>query len=183
METGIEIEIADINQSDLEDIPEPCKGCVYWESPEAFDKKKLDRQQFEAQKKEWFEKTTQEFGTCGKIAYHEGEPIAYAQYAPTNQLVGISRHESRHVGKIEEGVIFLSCLHVVNKKLRDKGIGEKLLQTIIEDLRRRGFKAIETIARRSGPYNPSGPVLFYIKNGFHIKDNTNPEYPLMRLYL
>jgi hypothetical protein len=24
---------------------------------------------------------------------------------------------------------------------------------------------------------------FYIENGFHMKDNTDPEYPLMRLYL
>lgn len=183
MEAEIEIQIESISKSNLEDIPEPCKGCVYWEFPEVFDKKKSDRQQFETKKREWFEKAIQEFGTCGKIVYHEGKPIAYAQYAPSKQLVGTSRHESRHVGKIEEGVIFLSCLFVMNKKFRDKGIGEKLLQTIIEDLRRSGYKAIETVARRSEAYNPSGPVLFYIRNGFHVKDNTNPEYPLMRLFL
>jgi len=183
LETGTDIEIEDINKSNLEDIPEPCGGCVYWESPAEFDQKKLDRRQFQARKREWFEKTTREFGTCGKIVYHDGKPIAYAQYAPRNQLAGAGRHESKQVGKIEEGVIFLSCLYVMNKRYREKGIGEKLLQTIIEDLRRRGYRAIETVARRSEAYNPSGPVLFYVRNGFHVKNNTDPEYPLMRLFL
>jgi len=76
LETGTDIEIEDINKNNLEDIPEPCGGCVYWESPAEFDQKKLDRRQFQARKREWFEKTTREFGTCGKIVYHGGKPIA-----------------------------------------------------------------------------------------------------------
>jgi ribosomal protein S18 acetylase RimI-like enzyme len=87
------------------------------------------------------------------------------------------------VGKLEEGAVFLSCLYVVDETLRDKGIGKMLLQTVIEDLRRRGFKAVETFACRSEANNPSGPMEFYVKNGFHIKDKTNPEFPLMRLLL
>jgi len=67
--------------------------------------------------------------------------------------------------------------------MRNKGIGEMLLQNIIEDLRRRGVKAIETFARRGQADNPSGPMAVYVKNGFHIKDNSNPEFPLMRLVL
>jgi len=67
--------------------------------------------------------------------------------------------------------------------LRRRGVGKLLLQNIVEDLRRRGFKAIETFARRSEANNPSGPMAFYIRNGFHVKDKTNPDFPLMRLYL
>lgn len=183
MEADTNIEIEDIGKSNLEDIPEPCKGCVYWEYPAEFDQKKLDRQQFRVRKIEWFVKTIQEFGTCGKIVYHEGKPIAYAQYAPRSLLMGTNRHGSKQLGKIEEGAIFLSCLYLTDKKFRQRGIGERLLQVIIEDLRKKGYKAIETIARRSEAYNPSGPMSFYIRNGFHIKNNANPEYPLMRLFL
>jgi GNAT superfamily N-acetyltransferase len=84
---------------------------------------------------------------------------------------------------MEEGVVFLSCLYIADKTLRGRGLGEALLQNIIDDLKRRGFKAVETFARRGDSNNPSGPLEFYIKNGFTFKDKTNPDRPLMRLFL
>ena len=56
-------------------------------------------------------------------------------------------------------------------------------QSIIADLKKRGFKAIETFALRGSPNNPSGPVGLYLKRGFHIKNEANPNFPLMRLDL
>jgi ribosomal protein S18 acetylase RimI-like enzyme len=182
----IEIEIEDIRKANLTDVPESCRGCVYWESPSDFEKSKDNPQkktELEAKKREWFEKTLEEFGSCGKIVYHDGKPIAYAQYSSSERLPQIGSYESKPVGKLEEGVVFLSCLYVADEKMRDKGVGEQLLQNIIEDLRRRGFKAIETFACRTSANNPSGPIAFYVKNGFHIKDKTNAEFPLMRLFL
>ncbi len=182
MEPHIEINIEDIDEKNLKDIPEPCKGCVYWECPDDFEAKKgpEKRGEFEAEKREWFQQTMKEFGTCGKIVYYEDKPIAYAQYAPSERFARAGK--SKQVDKIKD-VVFLSCLFVTNKAFRDKGIGERLLHSIIEDLRRRQFKAVETIARRGVAYNPAGPMMFYVRNGFHIKDNTTPEYPLMRLFL
>jgi len=182
----IEVDVEDIRKGNLKDIPESCRGCVYWEFPEDFGKGKDEPQrklEFETKKREWFEKTLDEFGTCGKIVYHNSKPIAYAQYASSTRLPNVNHYESKPVGKLEEGVVFLSCLYVADETMRGSGIGEMLLQNIIEDLRRRGFKAIETFARRSEANNPSGPMEFYIKNGFHIKDKTNSEFPLMRLFL
>jgi len=182
----IEIEIEDIRKANLREIPESCRGCVYWESPSDFEKSKGDAQkkaELEAKKREWFEKTLEEFGSCGKIVYSDGKPIAYAQYSSSERLPNISSYESKSVGKLKEGVVFLSCLYVADETMRDKGIGEQLLQNIIEDLRRRGFKAIETFACRTSANNPSGPMAFYVKNGFHIKDKTNAAFPLMRLFL
>ncbi len=186
MQASIEVDIEDINESNLKDIPEPCRGCVYWEFPESLEKDEKDpnkKWEFESKKREWFGQTMKQFGTCGKIVYHNGEPVAYAQYAPAGRLPNINDYEAKAVGKSEEGVVFLSCLFIANETMRDKGVGKALLQNIVEDLRRRGFKAIETFARRSEADNPSGPMKFYVENGFHVKDNTNPEYPLMSLYL
>lgn len=186
MQASIEIDIEDINESNLKDIPELCRGCVYWEFPEAFEKGEKDpnkKWELESKKREWFVQTMKEFGTCGKIAYQKGKPIGYAQYAPAARLPNIKDYEAKAVGKLEEGVVFLSCLFISSEAMRDKGVGKAVLQSIIEDLRRRGFKALETFARRSDADNPSGPMGFYVKNGFHVKDNTNPEFPLMRLYL
>jgi ribosomal protein S18 acetylase RimI-like enzyme len=182
----IEIQIEEIRKANLKDIPESCRGCVYWESPSDFEKGKDNpqkRAELEAKKREWFEKTLEEFGSCGKIVYHEGKPIAYAQYSSSERLPKAGTYESKPVGKLDEGTVFLSCLYVADETMRDRGIGEQLLQNIVEDLRRRGFKAIETFACRTSANNPSGPMAFYVKNGFHIKDKTSAEFPLMRLFL
>jgi len=78
--------------------------------------------------------------------------------------------------------VLISCLFIAQKEYRGRGLGKQLLQSIIEDLRKRGVKAVETFARKNNPNNPSGPVEFYLKNGFKIHRD-DPEYPLMRLEL
>jgi GNAT superfamily N-acetyltransferase len=181
--------IKDVTASNLHDIPESCRTCTYWEFPEEFDKAKEEkttsekRAEFEQKKLEWYVMTIREFGTCGKIAYYDNKPVAYAQFAPSERLPNTNHYKSHPIGKSEEGVVFLSCLYVTNKELRRKGIGETLLKNIVHDLRNRGFKAIETFARRGSSDNPSGPLEFFVKKGFTIKDQTSPEFPLLRLSL
>jgi ribosomal protein S18 acetylase RimI-like enzyme len=181
--------IKDVAAANFHDIPEPCRGCTYWEFPEEFDKAKEEktmserRAEFERKKLEWFARAIREFGTCGKIAYHDSKPVAYAQFAPSERLPNTNHYKSHPVGKSEEGAVFLSCLYVPDKELRRGGIGGKLLKNIINDLRCRGFKAIETFARSGNAENPSGPLEFFVKNGFRIKDQTSPEFPLVRLSL
>jgi GNAT superfamily N-acetyltransferase len=178
--------IADITEANLADIPESCKACIYWEFPEDLDKAKAQkaelekRLEFERKKHEWFINTMKEFGTCGKIAYLKDRPVAYAQFAPSERLPNTAHYESHPVGKSKEGVVFLSCLYVADKELRGKGLGKTLLRNIIDDLRKRRFNAVETFARRGNSDNPSGSLEFYVKNGFILKDQTNPEFPLVR---
>jgi GNAT superfamily N-acetyltransferase len=181
--------IADITEANLADIPESCRACVYWEFPEDFDKAKEQktrlerRSEFVRKKHEWFVNTMKEFGTCGKIAYSKDRPVAYAQFAPSERIPNIAHYKSHPVGKSEEGVVFLSCLYVADEESRGKGLGKMLLRNIIDDVRKRGFKAVETFARRGNLDNPSGSLEFYIRNGFTIKDQTNPEFPLVRISL
>jgi GNAT superfamily N-acetyltransferase len=185
----IEVDIEDITAANLKDIPVSCRGCVYWECPEEFDKAKqentlLQKQwDFEKKKYKWFIETRKEFGTCGKIVYHKGKPVAYAQYAHSDFIPNVGTYNVGTVGNREQGVVFISCLYVSDKKMRGKGLGQALLRKIIEELKYREFKAVETFARRGNSDNPSGPLEFYLRNGFVIKDNSNPEYPLVTLYL
>lgn len=47
---------------------------------------------------------------------------------------------------------------------------------------RLGLRAVETFARRGSPNNPSGPLEFYLKQGFKVK--ADDEFlPLLRLDL
>jgi len=172
-----------ITRENLDDIPEPCRSCVYWEFPEDSEKAKLLKSELVRKKKEWFLQTLREFGNCGKIVYYNNSVVGYAQYGPVTHLPNISSYGSKLVGRLEDGTVFLSCLYITKKALRGRGIGLKLLESIILDLKKRGFKAIETFARRGSSNNPSGPIEIYLKKGFHIKDETNPEFTLVRLEL
>jgi GNAT superfamily N-acetyltransferase len=184
---AMEVRIKNATKSNLDDIPRICRRCLYWSFPEEFEKTKKTPSQYkqllEAKKKEWILQTAKEFGNCGKILYYNDMPIGYAEYGPSNRFLQIMEYKSQPIGKIDDGVVFLSCLLIADKTLRGRGLGEKLLDNVIADVRKRGLKAIETYARRDSSNNPSGPVEFYLKKGFKIKDETDPEFPIVRLDL
>ena len=175
--------IRNITRENLDDIPEPCRSCLYWEFPGYSENVKLLKSELVRRKRAWFLQTLREFGNCGKIVYYDNNVVGYAQYAPITCLPNIEGYESKLVGRLEDGVVFLSCLYITEKALRKRGMGIRLLEGIILDLKKRGFKAVETFARRGSSNNPSGPVELYFKKGFQIKDDTNPEFPLVRLEL
>jgi len=53
-----------------------------------------------------------------------------------------------HSRPSSEDAVVISCLFIPQKKFRKLGVGSQLLQCIIEDLRKRGTKAVETFARK-----------------------------------
>ncbi len=175
--------VRDIVRENLDDIPDPCRCCLYWEFPEDFEKLRQQKEPELAAKKkrEWFIKTLTECGNCGKIVYQNRAPVGYAQYAPFSRFPQASSYKSGQPGRIEDGTVFLSCLYISDRDKRGKGIGTKLLKSIITDLKKRDFKAVETFARRGSANNPSGPIELYLKIGFQIKDETDYEFPLVRL--
>lgn len=183
----MQVEIKSITESNLDDIPKPCRGCTYWEFRRDVDKarehpSKVTLEQT-SKKKDWFIHTMKTFGICGKIGYFNQLPVGYAQYAPSNRLPNIASYKCKAIGLIEDGTVFLSCLFINEKSLRGKGSGTKLLDNVVTDLENRGFKAIETFAGKGSANNPSGPVELYLKRGFYIKNEANPNFPLMRLDL
>jgi len=176
-----------VGESNLCDIPEPCNHCIYWSFPEEFERTKLElsegKQELETKKRMWIVQTLRTFGSCGQILYRSNAPIGYAEYGPSRRFPNIKMYESQPIGKIEDGVVFLSCLYITEKSLRGRGLGERLLDAVVSNLKKRRFKALETYARKGSSQNPSGPVELYLKNGFRVKNEINPEFPIVRLDL
>jgi GNAT superfamily N-acetyltransferase len=181
----MEFAIKDVTERTLKDIPGKCGHCLYWSPPEepaqASSKDPESEQELRDKKKQWILQTSAEFGNCGKILYYANVPVGYAEYGPSHRFPQIEAYESQPIGKIEEGAVFLSCFYIVKETFRRRGLGARLLDNVIADLKRRGFTAVETYARKGSPNNPSGPLEFYLKKGFRIKDDSNPEFPLVRL--
>jgi GNAT superfamily N-acetyltransferase len=182
----MKIEIVNLKGENLRDAPEwkthpfSCKYCVYWEFPEeCTDSAREDKEDMFKKKLVWLENANKVFGNCGKILYANEIPIGYAQYAPGELL---PHSVDYHSGPVSVDAVLISCLFIPNEEYRRLGIGTRLLHNIIEDLRKRGIRAVETYARKGSHNNPSGPVEFYLKNEFKIiKDDI--EFPLMRLAL
>lgn len=176
----VDLKIKDITNENLDEIPEPCKSCVYWEYPEGFGK--ISVEEAFRKKKEWFKNALEGFGTCGKIAYVNEKPVAYSQYAPPKLLLQTESYGSKKLDT-SEGTIFLSCLFITSPKHRGKGLGSKILKEIISELKNRKFKALETFARVGSANNPSGPAEFFLRHNFHVKEKISSEYVLVRLEL
>lgn len=111
--------------------------------------------------------------------YYNEKPIGFVQWAPTEYFPNIREYRS---GPPSEDAAFLACLYIPKEENRKKGLGTLILKTEISQIKQRGFKAIETFARKSSSDNPSGPLEFYLKNGFKIKRNDS-DFQLVRLEL
>ena len=180
------IEIVNLTEENLVDAPEwpahpfSCKYCIYWEHPEeCVDPVTEQKEEMLSKKLLWLRGTVTAFGNCGKLLYADGKGTGYAQYAPARHLPNAAEYDS---GPPSDDAVLIACLFIAQKPCRGSGLGRRLLHSIIDDLRTRGVRAIETFARKGDPENPSGPAEFYLGNGFRILRDDR-EFPLMRLDL
>jgi len=170
--------IVELCLNNFEDVPSPCKHCLYWQSSEDFDDSML-RARIQREKQEWFIKVFREFGDCGFIAYLNRNPIGFVQYAPPIFFPRIEEYTS---GSPSRDAVFLACLYIVNRENRGRGFGTAMLEKLLAELSKRKMKAIETFARKDLENNPSGPLALYLKHGFKVEHDKG-NYPLVRLEL
>jgi len=168
--------IENVNENNFQNIPNPCRYCLYWQTNGEFSEQML-KPEMEKEKREWFNKVAKEFGNCIKIAYFNDVPIGFIQYAPAKFFPCIKEYTA---GPPSEDAVFIACLYITNRKERGKGLGMRMLENLIVELKEKGFKAIETFARKSSENNPSGPLKLYLKHNFKIK-NDKDDFPLVRL--
>jgi len=132
--------------------------------------------------KNWLRKVYKKFGSCVKIAYVDEKPVAMVQYAPMDIFPHINKTEAHRT-------IVIHCIYVQDKKYRGKGIAKKLMQTLIQDLKKPHpylnggrFKKIIAVAGKNRP-GPAGPVCFFSKMGFTVAKQLSEEDVLMQFQL
>ncbi len=168
--------IEKVNRDHFEDIPTPCKFCLYWQTTDDFGEEMLKPEMAQGKQK-WFNKVTEEFGNCIKIGFLDGNPIGFVQYAPAKFFPRVKEYPS---GPPSEDAVFISCLYIINKGERDKGFGKAMLDDLIAESKERRSKAFETFARKGSADNPSGPLKLYLNRNFRIKAEKD-DFPLIRL--
>jgi hypothetical protein len=132
---------------------------------------KTPNEDAEETKRKWFTDVGRQFGNCGLVAYVDGNPVGFAQYAPVKYFPSVSKY-----GELipSRDAIFLACLYIPNRELGRKGIGAQIFERVASDLRSRGYKAVEAYARTvDGPSDNipdwhTGPLDFFVRMGFKV---------------
>lgn len=173
------LKLVTVTKENFKDIPEPCRRCIYWQTTEEFNAKSMTKD-MEKERLKWFQRMEKESGCSGGfIAYYNNTPVGFVQCAPAQHFPNTKEYPS---GPPSEDAAFLACLYIPSEENRKKGWGTLILKNGIAELKQRGFKAVETFARKSSWENPSGSLPFYLKNGFRIKRD-HADFPLVHLEL
>jgi GNAT superfamily N-acetyltransferase len=171
------LKLETVTKENFKDVPGYCKQCLYWQTTDT-DKKK-SRNQAEIAKQKRLLRVQRSLGISSYIAYTDTTPVGFVQLASSRYFPRLKEYTN---ATPSEDAVFLACLYIPQKENQDKGYGTKMLKSLITELKQRGFRAIETFARRSSSENPSGPLGFYLKNGFKTRHN-GTDFPLVRLGL
>jgi GNAT superfamily N-acetyltransferase len=148
------IKIEALQESSIEDLINVCSS------------KRLNdpvHQQGISIKRQWLRQMLTQRGTCAKIAYYEGRPVAQILYYP----------EEADPAKVfrRENVLALECIYNPTTEAQKLGVGTRLLKSTIQDAKQRktclGNKPCKFIAAKAfntGEFLPLPD--FYKKNGF-----------------
>ncbi len=174
----------------LEDLPRPCRLCVYWELDPVAAERACAAGDPGLEKEAWVSQTLLEWGSCGKLAYVDGMPAGYVMFAPPAY---VPRSMAFPTSPVSPDAALLMTAHVV-PAFAGGGLGRMLVQGVARDLTKRGIKAIEAFGDAkfgepseagrggSGGAGCLAPADFFLSVGFKTV-RPHPRYPRLRLEL
>lgn len=170
----------DLTLTNLDDLPEACRSCVFWEVARAPRGPAADPGAGRESKEAWWQATQLEWGTPGKAAYVHGRLVAFSTFAP-----GTHYPTALRLGGVSDDALLLATLWV-DPAYRDAGLGRVLLQSVLRETSRRGSRALEAYAERRGPDGRTPRCMldegFLLANGFAVL-REHPTTPRLRLDL
>jgi hypothetical protein len=172
----------------LEDLPRPCRQCVYWELDPVSAQRACQAGDPALEKEAWVSQTLLEWGSCGKLAYVDGMPAGFVMYAPPAY---VPRGMAFPTSPVSADAALLMTAHVV-AAFAGGGLGRMLVQGVARDLTKRGIKAIEAFGDAkfgdgkfgddAGEVGCLAPADFFLSVGFKTV-RQHPRYPRLRLDL
>jgi hypothetical protein len=173
----------------LEDLPRPCRQCVYWELDPVAADRACAAGDPGLEKEAWVSQTLLEWGSCGKLLYVDGMSAGFVMYAPPAY---VPRSMAFPTSPVSADAALLMTANVV-PAFAGGGLGRMLVQGVARDLTKRGIKAIEAFGdAKYGEADPAGragegsgclaPADFFLSVGFKTV-RPHPRYPRLRLEL
>src|ERR1700712_1901443 len=138
--------VVPLTLDNLDDLPDPCRRCVFWELGPLADSQDIGREEAQLAKEAWVSATLLDWGSCGKIAYVAGVPAGYALFAPPGF---VPRSVSFPTSPVSGDAVLLLNVRV-EPEWANAGVGRMLAQAVAAELVPRGVKAIEAFGS-TGP--------------------------------
>src|SRR5215217_4642502 len=170
----------------LEDLPRPCRQCVYWELDPVAAERACAAGDPGLEKEAWVSQTLLEWGSCGKIVYVDGMPAGFVMYSPPAYVPRSNAFPTSPVSP--DAVLFMTANVVA--PFAGGGLGRMLVQAMARDLTKRGIKAIEAFGDAKfgeldealGPAGCVTPADYFLAVGFKTV-RPHPRFPRLRLEL
>jgi GNAT superfamily N-acetyltransferase len=170
-------QLRDLSISNLDDLPEPCRSCTFWEVGTAV--RGSAGPAGRSAKDAWVQAAQLEWGAPGKVCYLDDVPVAYALFAPGEHFP-----RARRMGATpSEDSVLLAALWV-HPDARGSGLAKVMLHALLRETHSRGQRALEAYGVREGAL-PATCVLtegFLLANGFQVLHD-DAQTPLLRLDL
>src|SRR5438067_3707942 len=157
----------------LEDLPRPCRLCVYWELDPVAAERACAAGDPGLEKEAWVSQTLLEWGSCGKLAYVDGMPAGYVMFAPPAY---VPRSMAFPTSPVSADAALLMTAHIL-PEFAGGGLGRMLVQGVAKDLTKRGIKAVEAFGDLAWA-GPSCvlPAEYLLAVGFKTV-RPHPRYP------
>ena len=171
--------VASLTLDTLDDVPAPCRRCVFWELGPLAEAQAIDPDEARLAKEAWVSATLLDWGSCGKVAYVAGVPAGYALFAPPGF---VPRSVSFPTSPISGDAVLLMNVRV-EPEWANAGVGRMLAQAVAAELVPRGVKAIEAFGSTgAGSQGCLMPADYLRSVGFKTV-RPHPRYPRLRMTL
>lgn len=160
----------------LDELPAPCRSCLFWE----LDPVRRDRVEDPcAEKDAWVSEVLREWGSCGRVAIVDEQPVGYLMYAPVAFVPGAAGFPT---APVSPDAVLLTTVYVDPAFARG-GLGRMLVQGMARDLiERGGIRAVEAFGDTRGAGRCVIPVDFLGGVGFKTQ-RAHSTTPRMRMEL
>ncbi len=180
--------LARLTLDTMVDLPVGCASCVFWELDPVRRTRAEAAGEARCAKESWVSQVLLEWGSCGRLAYVDGDPAGYVLYAPPSYLPGADAFPTAPVS--EDAVLLATAM--VYPEYAGQGLGRMLMQAVVKDLvKRGGIRALEAFGdSRAAPAGAAEhaygqcvlPVDYLLAVGFRTQRG-HPRYPRMRMEL
>lgn len=179
---GVGREVFSLTLDRLQDLPEPCVSCIFWEIDPALAAESIAGGDPGLDKESWLSSVLLQWGSVGQIGYVDGVPAGYITYAPP---YAVPRAVAFPTAPVSADAVLLMTARVI-PEFAGQGLGRVLIQVAAKDVMRRGVRAVEAFGYQGNPDSPKAacviPAKFLTAVGFKTV-REHHTYPRLRLDL
>ena len=171
-------QIRDLTHTNIDDIPAPCRSCVFWEYAPADRALTFAASESDFEKEAWASEVALVHGSGGKVCSIDGRVAGFALCGPQEIFRGADVFPLR----ISRDAMFLAMMRVLPEST-GQGVGKALVHAVLKEAKARGKKAVECYGDRAWQNEACiVPASFLELAGFRVK-REHPRFPLYRLDL